>query len=204
MPAQLTSPEELVAAAREVIERDGLEGLTLRAIARAAGVSHGAPLRHFPGLSTLLAALAAEGFDQLYDSVDAAVVEAGPDADPRPRLGAAGRGYVTFAVTHPGVFSLMFRAERIDQTYPPLGESGSRAFQQLVDLVVEAQAAGFAPDTEPRHAAVVVWSLVHGIATLWIHGGINSVDGELGLARIGDVANALLFQPESQLMRGTT
>ena len=132
VPAQLTSPEQLVTAARAVLERDGLEGLTLRAVARQAGVSHGAPLRHFPGVATLLAALAAQGFEQLYDSVDAAVRDV---TDPRQRLAAGGRGYIRFALAHPGVFSLMFRNELIDTSYPPLGEKGSRAFLQLVDLV---------------------------------------------------------------------
>ena len=191
MPAQLTSPAELVAAARAVLERHGLEGLTLRAVAREAGVSHGAPLRHFPGVATLLAALASEGFEQLYASVDAEVRTAG--ADPRQRLSAAGRGYVRFAVSHPGVFSLMFRRELIDTTYAPLGETGSRAFLQLVDLVIAAQADGFAPGEEPVHAAVVVWSLVHGVATLWIHGGVLGVAPDLDLDHLGDIANALLF-----------
>lgn len=191
MPTQLTSPEQLVAAAREVLERDGLEGLTLRAVAREAGVSHGAPLRHFPGVATLLAALAAQGFEQLYESVDAAVADV---ADPRHRLAAGGRGYIRFALAHPGVFSLMFRNELIDTSYPALGEKGSRAFLQLVDLVQGAQADGFAPGEQPRHAAVVVWSLVHGIATLWLHGGVASVDGDLDLERLGSISEALLFR----------
>ena len=204
MPRQLTSPEELVAAARHVVERDGLEGLTLRAIAREAGVSHGAPLRHFPGLSSLLAALGAEGFVQLYDSVAAAVATVGPEADARRRLAAGGRGYVLFALAHPGVFSLMFRGELIDTSWPALGEQGSRAFNQLVDLVTDAQAEGWAALQPPRHAAVVVWSLVHGMATLWIHGGIQSVDAELDLEALGAITEALLLQSDDHLTRGKT
>lgn len=202
MPAQLTSPAELVAAARAVLERDGLEGLTLRAVAREAGVSHGAPLRHFPGVATLLSALASEGFEQLYASVDAQLVVAGPEAGARTRLSFAGRGYVQFAVRHPGVFSLMFRNELIDRSYPPLGETGSRAFNQLVDLVIAAQAEGFAPHEEPVHASVVVWALVHGVATLWIHGDVASVAPELDLERIATITDTLLFQPD--LMKGMT
>lgn len=202
MPAHLTSPLELVAAARTVLERDGLEGLTLRAVAREAGVSHGAPLRHFPGVATLLSALASEGFEQLYASVDEHLARAGADASARTRLSYAGRGYVQFALAHPGVFSLMFRNELIDKTYPPLGETGSRAFNQLVDLVIAAQAEGFAPDEEPVHASVVVWALVHGIATLWIYGDVTGVAPDLDLERIATITDTLLFQPE--LMKGTT
>jgi AcrR family transcriptional regulator len=194
MPVQVTSPRELVAAARSVVERDGIEGLTLRAIAREAGVSHGAPLRHFPGLATLLAALSAEGFQQLYASVEASVVDAGAGADGRARLAAGGRGYVRFALAHPGVFSVMFRGELIDHTYPPLGEYGSRAFNQLVALVEDAQSEGWAAGEAPRHVAVVVWSLVHGVATLWLHGGVQSVSGELDLDELGRITDALLLQ----------
>ena len=201
VPAQLTSPEQLVAAAREVLERDGLEGLTLRAVARQAGVSHGAPLRHFPGVATLLAALAAQGFEQLYDSVDASVREAGSESTARHRLSTGGQGYVRFASAHPGVFSLMFRRELIDATYPPLGESGARAFNQLVDLVINAQAEGWAADEEPLHAAVVVWSLVHGIATLYLHGSLQGVAPELDADRLSAICESLLFQ--DQLTKGT-
>jgi AcrR family transcriptional regulator len=202
VPAQLTSPEELVAAARAVLERDGLEGLTLRAVAREAGVSHSAPLRHFAGVATLLSALASEGFEQLYDSVDEHLAIAGPDATTRTRLAYAGRGYVRFAVTHPGVFSLMFRNELIDRTYAPLGETGARAFQQLVDLVVAAQFDGFAPDEDPVHASVIVWALVHGVATLWIHGALAGCAPDLDLERIATITDTLLFQHD--LMRETT
>lgn len=190
MPRQLTSPEELVAAARAVVERDGIEGLTLRAIAREAGVSHGAPLRHFPGLASLLAALAAEGFQQLYDSVEAAVV---PVHGARARLGAGGRGYVRFALANPGVFSVMFRSELIDPTWAALAEYGSRAFDQLVALVEDAQGEGWAAEFAPRDTAVLVWSIVHGIATLWLHGGVASVGGP-SLEQIGEMTDALLLQ----------
>jgi hypothetical protein len=106
---------------------------------------------------------------------------------------------VRFAVSHAGVFSLMFRRELIDTTYVPLGETGSRAFLQLVDLVVAAQHDGFARGEEPVHAAVVVWSLVHGVATLWIHGGVTGVAADLDLDRIGAIADALLFhQPDME------
>jgi AcrR family transcriptional regulator len=195
MPRQATSPDQLVAAARAVVERDGLEGLTLRAVAREAGVSHGAPLRHFPGFASLLSALAAEGFVQLYESVGEAVTEAGDD--PRVRLGAGGRGYVRFALANPGVFSVMFRGELIDGTWPALGEHGSRAFNQLVVLVDAAQAEGWASSYAPRDAAVLVWAFVHGLATLWLHGGVASVGGP-GLEEIAEMSDALLLQIDTR------
>ena len=91
--------DRLLQAARDVLADEGLEGLSLRAIARRAGVSHGAPLRHFPTLASLLAALATEGFERLIATVDgdvataeAAAAEAGTaPLSARRRLAVAGR-----------------------------------------------------------------------------------------------------------------
>src|SRR5262250_2341915 len=89
----LPTREHLIATARRLLDADGLELLTLREIARRGGLSHGAPLRHFPSLATLLSAVAAQGFRELFAAVDAAVAEAPPAATPIERLAAAGRGH---------------------------------------------------------------------------------------------------------------
>src|SRR3954467_4304538 len=108
MPAATATPstrDRLVAPARAYLDTEGVDGIGLREIARRAGVSHGAPLRHFPTLGALLAAVAADGFRDLHASVDAAVGSAADD--PLLRLQAAAHGYVDFARAHPGVFALM-------------------------------------------------------------------------------------------------
>ena len=91
-----TPRDRLLQAARDVVAADGLEGLTLRAIARRAGVSHGAPLRHFPTLAALLAAVAADGFARLVASIDDHLADAdraaaasGATPAPRQRLAIA-------------------------------------------------------------------------------------------------------------------
>src|SRR6478672_7670037 len=99
--------DRLVETARAYLDQEGVDGIGLREIARRAGVSHGAPLRHFPTLGALLAAVAAEGFRDLYTSVDGAVRSAA-SPDPLVRLKAAAHGYVDFARTNPGVFALIF------------------------------------------------------------------------------------------------
>jgi AcrR family transcriptional regulator len=152
------------------LDERGLEGLTLRAIARRAGVSHGAPLRHFPGVDHLLAAAAAQGFRELYGSVDAALAEAGTAATALERLAAAGRGYVRFAVASPGVFELMFRHERHAAQEPELLAAGADAFLQLVEIVATAQQAGWRAEEATGELAGVVWAAVHGVASLWIPG----------------------------------
>jgi AcrR family transcriptional regulator len=164
----------LVSAARAHLDEHGLEGLTLRGIARRAGVSHGAPLRHFPGLEHLLAAVVAEGFRELRASVAAAVEEAGPTSTSLEQLVAAMRGYQRFAFTNPGVFELTFRHERHAAQEPELLEAGAAAFLQLVDLVAAAQRDGWRAGAHPGELAGVVWASVHGVVSLWLPGTLPS------------------------------
>src|SRR6476660_1289672 len=136
MPAATVSPstrDRLDAQAREYNAAEGIDGIGLREIARRAGVSHGAPLRHFPTLGALLAAVAADGFRDLYASVDAAV--RGVDGDALDRLRAAAHGYVGFARTNPGVFELMFRSDLCDVGDADYLTTGRIAFGHLVALV---------------------------------------------------------------------
>lgn len=173
-----TSREELVAAARAHLDEHGLEGLTLRQVARRAGVSHSAPLRHFPSLASLCSAVAAQGFDGLYDEVAAGMDEAGDD--PLARLRAAGQAYVRFAVANPGPFSLMFRPDRCDPADPQLQASGQAAFAQILFACSEAQGAGWRPDDPTAELAGVVWATVHGVATLSLHGSLPHAVGGNG------------------------
>ena len=171
--ATTTPPRErLLEAARRVVARDGVGGLTLRAIARQAGVSHGAPLRHFPTLASLLAAVSAWGFEQLRASVAEAID--GED-DPRRRIAAAGHGYVRFALAQPGVYAVMFRPDLSDTTDPAYQAAGLASFEQLAGLVAEAQADGWHPDAPRDQVAAVLWANVHGLADLWLHGALQSV-----------------------------
>jgi AcrR family transcriptional regulator len=99
----------LLTEAETILERDGIQCLTLRAAARAAGVSHAAPTNHFGDLTGLLTELAAVGFNRFT----AALMAAGADGDgPSSRGKAMGQAYVRFARDHPGLFVLMFRSER--------------------------------------------------------------------------------------------
>jgi AcrR family transcriptional regulator len=196
--------DRLLQAARDVLADEGLEGLTLRAIARRAGVSHGAPLRHFPTLASLLAALATEGFERLVATVDddlaaaeAAAVEAGgAPLGARRRLGVAGSAYVRFALADPGVFSVTFRPERVDVTDAAYQAAGFRSFQQLVDLVAAAQEDGWQPGVPTRDLAAVLWANVHGLATLELHGGLGAVAGPGALDRLGRLSAVLVLGPE--------
>jgi AcrR family transcriptional regulator len=186
--------ERLVASAREMLDRDGLEGLSLRAIARRARVSHGAPLRHFPSLAALLSAVAATGFRDLIAAIDAQLAGLGPGADARRRLAASGRGYVTFATDHPGVFSVMFQPERLDVDDPVYLAAGADSFHQLEGLVAAAQAEGFHPRADVTRLSSVVWTTVHGLAVLWIRGrGLPGAGPSFGLDEFLDLSHSLVL-----------
>lgn len=190
----LAPREQLLATARRILDADGLEGISLREIARASGVSHGAPLRHFPTLARLLAAVAAQGFRELHASVGAAVAAAGPRATPLVRLRAASRGYVRFALANPGVFGLMFRPERFDTNDPDFAEAGALAFGQIVELAAAAQRAGLRPDVAPTELAAACWAATHGLVQLWIQNSLQGAthDGAR-LDTLLDLTQDLLF-----------
>ena len=190
--------ERLLESAREVVAADGLEGLTLRAIARHAGVSHGAPLRHFPSLAALLAALAAEGFAHLIATIDEALAAAdaaagalGTTVTARQRVAVAGRAYVRVALSDPGVYSVMFRQERIDITWPDYLTHGFAAFGQLVDLVAAAQEEGWRPHDAATDLAGVMWANVHGLADLALHGSLAATVGPDATDRLPSLSTTL-------------
>ena len=93
-----------------MLERDGLAGLTLRAVAREAGVSHAAPTHHFGDLTGLVSELAAIG----YRMFNAAMIAAGAAGRCRMKGLASAKAYVAYAQAHPGMYGLMFRSERLD------------------------------------------------------------------------------------------
>ncbi|MDJ0786265.1 MAG: TetR/AcrR family transcriptional regulator [Myxococcota bacterium] len=167
--------ERLVTVALEVLENEGLEALTLRRVARRAGLSHGAPLRHFKSLAELRSAVAAHGFRLLHRSITEGAADLAPGAGAIARLEAAAHGYVRAAVTHPDLFALMFRPDRLDPTSEPFVRDSTAAFEQLVEMVRAAQDAGYHPERDSRVLAGTVWSTVHGLASLWAQGALPAV-----------------------------
>ncbi len=192
----------LVATARTYLDEHGLEGLTLREVARQAGVSHGAPLRHFPSLAALCSVVATQGFRELYDEVARRMETLGPGATAEERLRAAGQGYVAYAVANPGPYSLMFRPDRCDPADAELQRSGQAAFAQLLFCVAEAQAEGWRPDDHTAELAGVVWAAVHGLASLSIQGSLPYAvalnGGDPDLDHLTHLAQDLLVTPTEQ------
>lgn len=160
----------LLLAAEEILERDGIQALTLRAAARAAGVSHAAPAHHFGDLTGLLSELAASGFVRFTAALAAAMDEAG--GEPEARLTAMGRAYVAFARAHKGLFLLMFRGDRLDLERPALRDAIAAARQALATAV---QARMGADASGGPAQATALWSLVHGFAMLLIDGRLRTI-----------------------------
>lgn len=154
----------LLQAAERVLKRDGVEHLTLRAVAREAGVSHTAPQHHFGDLTGLLSELAATGFIRFRETM---LEEASKAKDALSRGIALGRGYLRFARENPDMFLLMFRGARLDMTRPALAKAGDEAFAVL------AAARGVATPGQGMTLAQAAnvtgsWAFVHGLAMLAI------------------------------------
>ncbi|MGW4769062.1 TetR/AcrR family transcriptional regulator [Nocardia sp. NPDC004278] len=151
--------ERLVGAGVDMLEEVGVGQLGLRAITRAAGVSHGAPRRHFPTHRALLAAIAARGFADLIDQFAKAREGA---TTPREHMQRMSVAYVEFAGERPEMFTLMFRHDLLEGSGENLRSMTLPLFERFAALVAEA-----APTTDdPRATAIALWTNLHGIATL--------------------------------------
>ncbi|HEX7080384.1 MAG TPA: TetR/AcrR family transcriptional regulator [Gammaproteobacteria bacterium] len=156
----------LLGATEALLESSGVEGFTLREVARRAGVSHGAPAHHFGDVRGLLSEFTAESFAQLSESMRRRRAEAASGAF--EQLVASGIGYVEYALAHPARFQLMFRSERLDSNRASLAAAGAGAFGQLVECIDRvSREAGAPPDLDTDKIALA-WSIVHGFATLAI------------------------------------
>jgi AcrR family transcriptional regulator len=171
--------DALLQAAERVLERDGLAGLTLRAVAREAGVSHAAPTHHFGDLTGLVSELAAIGFRQF----NAAMAEACGAEVPYPAKGLArAKAYVGYAKAHPGMYGLMFRTERLDYSRPSLHEAAETSFGGLANAIAASRHEQIAKEalTLDQAAAIArAWSLVHGFTMLMLDGRLEDILGRL-------------------------
>ncbi|MEU6645708.1 TetR/AcrR family transcriptional regulator [Saccharomonospora sp. NPDC046836] len=165
----VTDPRQrLIASATALLADEGVEAVTLRRIAREAGVSHGAPLRHFTGRSDLLSAVATAGFAELRRQSEEV-----PAVTPHERLLGTCRSYMDFALGNPAMFELMFRHDLIDADSPELSGTNSALLDHFSRLIGDAQAAGWRTGADPRVLAASLWAALHGLAELWLRGGLG-------------------------------
>jgi len=152
----------LINAALEQLEAGGESSVSLRALAKAAGVSPNAPYRHFEDKGALMAALAADGFRQFAE----AIVRAGTAETPLKALTAQGQAYLDFAGAHPALYRLMFSPYGYSLHSPSCQNEATRAFSSLVATVARAQGSGWKTSVSLPTAALSYWSALHGWAGL--------------------------------------
>jgi AcrR family transcriptional regulator len=148
---------EALRRAGELLEEQGVAGVTLRELARRTKVSHSAPYRHFRDRASLLAALAAEGFARLAQAQREARTGGG--------RWAMGEAYVRFALDNPQRFRLMFGGELGIEAHPGLRTEAASAYEGLVRSF-----AGMGDARAAEVAAAAAWSLTHGLASLLLDG----------------------------------
>lgn len=169
----------LLEAARASIEVDGVEALSLRQLARDAGVSHAAPSRHFRDKQALLDALAEDGFLRLSAALEeVAGAEATTAAGVRQRFDELARGYVAFALTQPTLLSLMFGLKHAPDARAELVEAGHASMAITMRVVDAAQRLGAIGPGDPQRIALTAFATFHGVATLSSGGLLDGVAAE--------------------------
>ena len=142
----------LIDATAKIVAREGTAAVSLREVARLAGVSHNAPYRHFESLEALLAAVATEGFEAFRERLE----EAAAKASPARRKHALGRAYLDFALDNPRLYLLMFGPDLDKPAFPALQKAAHSAFAVLTDATAKGG----------HTRAIGAWAFVHGLAHL--------------------------------------
>ncbi|NMO02662.1 TetR/AcrR family transcriptional regulator [Gordonia sp. TBRC 11910] len=157
-------PTALVRAAIELLEEGGATALSLRAAARRAGVSTAAPYRHFADRAAILSAVATVGYQELL----ADLIAASPDPSTIDDLADIAIAYVRFALKKPGLFRAMF-TEQCDITSPDRVTAVAEITTYLHTMVTKVR-----PASDSGSMAIAMWSLVHGLAFLFLDGKLDS------------------------------
>jgi len=183
--------EELLRAAVAAIEEDGPAAVSLRALARRVGVTHAAPTHHFGDKAGLLTAVAAEGFRLLAEEAADAWERTGNFLD-------VGLAYVRFATTHRAHFEVMYRPDLYRADDPEVAAARDTASTVLLG---SASQVTDATGGDGMGAVVAGWSLMHGLATLWLNGNLPPELGDDPVA-IGRRIGVFLFQASEAARRG--
>ncbi|MTE12591.1 TetR/AcrR family transcriptional regulator [Nocardia aurantiaca] len=160
---------ELLRRAEETLRGTGVDGLSLRQLARDTGVSHAAPSRHFRDKQALLDALTVAGFERLGAGFErAAATGTFPE-----RLRAMAHTYLRFAIDNPALLALMFA--RKNSPTPAIGEAAARAFTVPIEMVTDAQASGEVVPGDARRICLSAVAALQGLAAIL---GSGLVDAE--------------------------
>ncbi len=170
---------ELLAQAERTVRERGAQALSLRELAREAGVSHGAPRRHFPDRQALLDALAEAGFARLGEELRAAFDGAGKQF--QARLQATAAAYIRFATRDAALLELMFTAKHAQPT-GELQSAAENTFAVLLELIEQGQCEGVLEDGDPERVGMVLFATIQGIAALVTGGMVDAAQLDALLA----------------------
>ncbi len=187
--------DALLRATLDLIRSEGIGAVSLRQVARTAGVSPGAPYHHFADRAALLTALADDGFKNLAAALRDTQARA---ATPAEALPAMIETYVRFAHDNPAHFQLMFRPELTQSHKSPTGkEAADEAFTALTDTGAACMAAGVLRHADKDVLALTLWSLVHGLASLWLDGHLahHTDDPELLTRQVARLVATFMTSP---------
>jgi AcrR family transcriptional regulator len=159
-------------AGEEILRSEGSEALTLRAVARRAGVSQTAPYRHFADRRALVAAVAERGFERLRRAMEGALTS----SDGRAGLRGVAFAYLRFAIDNTAAYRVMFGPELADRSdLPGLRETGRGVLAFVAAGIARLQGTGMVGDGDPKLMAVTTWAMLHGLVSLLLDGQVESV-----------------------------
>jgi AcrR family transcriptional regulator len=160
--------EALLAAARAELVEHGRAAISLRAVARRAGLSHASPKYHFGDRSGLLTAIAAEGFHALARQLSEV-----HEPDAQRQLAALGRAYIDFGLSHRALFELMFAPSELHASDPQLVAAQKQAIGALTTAVSRLAGDDPTPSGTPK-LALISWAFVHGLVVLARDGALKA------------------------------
>jgi AcrR family transcriptional regulator len=184
----------LLEAALDIITERGPQSLTIREVARKAGVSHTAPYRHFANKDDLIVAVVKQGFELMSQTMQDKKSAAEPD--PISQFAASGTAYVDFALQHPAYYRVMYSGDLLTSTgQHTLQHTSAETFSELVSDVKTCQELGIIRTGNPTLQALSLLCTIHGFVTMAIDNRVSSLLGEgYPLDAVRDVILATIFE----------
>lgn len=183
----------LLEAALAVLTEIGPQGLSIREVARRAGVSHAAPYRHFADRDELILAVVEQGFELMQQTMAAEKANAGPA--PLDQFAASGLAYVNFALEHPAYYRVMFSGDLLSSTgHVAFQHTSSRAIREMVSDIELGQQMGVLRPGDPVTQALTIWSTIHGFVSIVNDNRIGHLIGKpFSLENIRDEVLTMIF-----------
>jgi AcrR family transcriptional regulator len=182
--------ETLIKATVSLLKTKSVAALSLREVAREAGVSHSAPAHHFKDKAGLLTAVATEGHKLLTKALlDKTTI---PNQDATTKYRASGEAYIRFAIAQPAHFEIMFRPELINRSDASYIEHGKVARDILAHCVKEVIKEDGLNAEQAEAMIISSWSQVHGFVILWLAGNFGDPDN---MTMLDHLLKGLLYKP---------